>query len=214
MKVISGKTLKDLNDSEIKRILGAYRKVEIDLGTGDGRYVYKNANENIETLFIGVEPIQKQVENYSRKSQKEKLSNAMFVLGSIEYFPEELIGTADKLTVILPWGSLLQSITNPNYEKTPLISTILKSGGICEIVLGYSQEHEPTETERLDLQNLSEEYLKSAVIPIFEKNKLHLTEIKSLNKNDLKLIETTWSKKLSYGKDRPLYLLKFKKMLN
>lgn len=214
MKVITGKSIKDLDKNEIENILKVYKKVEIDLGTGDGRYVYKNAKVNHETLFIGIEPIQKQLENYSRKSQKENISNALYILGSIEYFPEELIGIADKLTIILPWGSLLQSITNPNYEKTSLISSILKSNGVCEIILGYSQEHEPTETERLELQNLSEDYLKSTVIPMFGKNNLHLTEIKSLGKSDLKSIESTWSKKLSFGNDRPLYQLKFRKMLN
>ncbi|EKD95337.1 MAG: 16S rRNA methylase [uncultured bacterium] len=214
MKVITGKSIKDVDKNEIENFLKVYKKVEIDLGTGDGRYVYKNAKENSDTLFIGIEPIQKQLENYSRKSQKENITNALYILGSIEFFPEELIGTADKLTIILPWGSLLQSITNPNYEKTALISNILKNKGICEIVLGYSKEHEPNETERLELQNLSVEYLKSTVISMFKKNNLYLTEITSLGKGDLKSIESTWSKKLSFGKNRPLYQLKFKKMLN
>ncbi|EKD95637.1 MAG: 16S rRNA methylase [uncultured bacterium] len=214
MKVVTGKSIKEVDKNELVNILNAYKKVEVDLGTGDGRYVYKNAKENSGTLFIGIEPIQKQLENYSRKSQKENITNAIYILGSVEYFPDELLGTADKLTIILPWGSLLQSITNPNYEKNSLISNILKSNGICEIVLGYSQEYEPNETERLELENLSVEYLKSTVIPIFEKNNLHLTEFGSLGKKDLKPIESTWSKKLSFGKNRPLYQLKFKKMLN
>ena len=214
MKIVIGKALKELDRNEIKNLLKTFEKVEIDLGTGDGRYIYKKAKTNKDTLFIGIEPIQKQPEEYSRKAQKEKISNAVYVLGSIEFFPEELIGKADKLTIILPWGSLLQSLTNPNNEKTPLISNILKNNGTLEVVLGYSQELEPTETRRLELQDLSEDFLRKTIVPTFEKSNLRLTELKSLDKSCLKKIESTWSKKLSYGKDRPLYLLKFKKMLN
>ena len=106
-----------------------YKEVVVDLGTGDGRFVFSYARENPNSFVIGVDPSHKQMSIYSKKVNKEKLENAIFVVGSVEKLPEMLNKTADRVFVNFPWGSLLGGIANAESDIVKNISGLLKKGG-------------------------------------------------------------------------------------
>lgn len=86
MKAVRGNNLETLS-FPLKQVLKDFESVNVDIGTGDGRYVYKKASENPRKYYIGVDPSQKQLSVYSKKAVKNKLNNCMFVIGSIEVIP-------------------------------------------------------------------------------------------------------------------------------
>ncbi|MBP7928292.1 class I SAM-dependent methyltransferase, partial [Patescibacteria group bacterium] len=180
------------------------------LGTGDGRFVFTQAKNNPNNLHIGVDPSAKQLEVYSKKANKERLENVLFGIGSIEHMPQELNGLVDELYIILPWGTLLEAIVKVN-ENAKKIPYVLKKGGKLKIILGYTRDTEPSETKRLNLQELTPKYIDEIVIKGFENLNLTSTNIRELTKKDLQKFESTWSKKLAFGKERPIYLLSFTK---
>ena len=210
MKVIKGNKELDIDKKDLENILSKYKKVVIDIGTGDGRFVYKKALENKNVFYIGIDPSAKQLNKFSKKAVRKKLNNILFVIGSIELLPYELKNTADKIYVIFPWGSLLKSVTRVNSSTLLDIKSLLKLKGEIEIVFGYDKTLEPSETERLDLPPLTKDYLKNILIPAFEKNNFQLKEIKEIETQDMKNIQSTWAKKLSFTKSRLVYRLIFK----
>lgn len=185
-----------------------YDKTIIDLGTGDGRFVFKSALANPNNLYIGVDPSEKQLQIYSKKINKHKLINAKLLIGSIENPPKELKQMADVLYIFLPWGTLLQHIVNPTKESVKKIAYFLKKTATIEILLGYNLETEPGESLRLGLPELNKSYLLNVIIKEFEQNGFKLISLEKIEKTQLSSIETTWGKKLSFGKDRPLFLIK------
>ena len=108
VKTILGNNTQNLNTQEIKKLALKFDRVHIDLGTGDGRYVFKSAQQNLKTFYIGLEPSEKQLRVYSKKALRSKLKNCIFVVGSVERYPAELHGLATTVTIYLPWGSLLK----------------------------------------------------------------------------------------------------------
>lgn len=188
-----------------------YKQVEIDLGTGDGRYVFKNAIKNPNTFYLGIDPSHKQLEIYKKKANRKKIENVEFLVGSLENLPTEYQNKADVVTSILPWGSLLQTLAEPNVENLKKITNLLKPQGILKVVLGYAQETEPTETTRLTLENITEPYIRKTLIPKYQQAKLSPLRITPLTKIELKNIQSTWAKKLAFGKDRPMFYLEFQK---
>lgn len=70
---------------------------------------------------------------------------------------------------------------------------------------------EPSETERLNLPKIENE---SDVLKAFStfKKMFEVVEMKRLLKGDLDKIETTWAKKLKFGKDRFIYKIVLKKI--
>ena len=188
-----------------------YERIELDLGTGDGRFVYKKALKNPETFYIGIDPSHKQLKIYSKKAVRKKLENVLFLRGSAESLPKNLNSFVSTLYIILPWGSLLQYIATPNTQILKNIIDLLKHKGILEIIFGYVQEREPTETARLGLGILDSVYIENILIPKYGELDLVLEKSNTLTKKELREFESTWSKKLGFGKERPLFHLKFRK---
>lgn len=205
MIIIKGSKKEEFTKLDLTNLINEFDAVYIDLGTGDGRFTYKNALKAPKALYIGIDPSQKQLEIYAKKASKDKLTNALFVLGSVELLPPELFRTANKVFINFPWGTLLQSVIKPTDNLTN-IGKLLKSGGEIEIILGYSQETEPTEYERLQLTKIDSTELNSN----FFGSSWKLLETTKLEKENLKSLESTWSKKLAYGKDRPLFILRMR----
>jgi len=209
MRVIKGNKVSEINKNDLENILFKYQKVVIDIGTGDGRFVYKKALENKDVFYIGIDPSQKQLKTFSKKGVRKKLKNILFIIGSIELLPPELKNTADKIYIIFPWGSLLKSVTKPNSKILTNIKSLLKNGGEIEIVFGYDETLEPIETERLDLPSFTRDYLENILIPEFKRSGFELKYIKEIKAEEMKNLESTWAKKLSFTKDRSVYRLIF-----
>ena len=67
MKIIKGKKILEITDLEFENIIKNFQKVYLDIGTGDGKFVYKNALEEKYILWVGLDPSQKQLEIFSKK---------------------------------------------------------------------------------------------------------------------------------------------------
>jgi len=50
MIVITGDKKNEINESSFKDVCAKHNKIILDLGTGDGRFVYKNALKNKDNL--------------------------------------------------------------------------------------------------------------------------------------------------------------------
>ncbi len=214
MKIVKGNKTIELNSAEFKSFIAEFPYIHIDLGTGDGRFVYENALKDRAGLYIGIDPAEKQLKEYSIKAVKKKLENALFVVASVELLPKEFGSVADKVSIILPWGSLLEKIANPEEVWARNITDMLKPDGELELLFGYAPNLEPSEVERLNLPFLSLELVKDQIIPSFTRlGGMKLQEFRELLKEQLKSYPTSWAKKLTYGRDRVIYSLLFKRSL-
>jgi len=189
VKIVVGNKQKEIN-----ALPPEFKRVEIDLGTGDGKFVYKKALENPETLFIGIDPSAKQLQIYSKKANRKKLENILFVIGSIEILPKELENSADKLYIILPWGSLLNNVVKPSKDTVKTLSDLLKENGEIEIIFAY----DPSFDVRSDLPKIDDNYVRSTIIPVFN-------EIGSCTLEEPRITDSTWAKKLKFRKERKIF---------
>ena len=86
----------------------------MDVGTGDGLFVYKSAQRDPRTFYIGIDanrrPLEKISEKIHRRPDKGGLSNVLYVQASVEDLPAELDAIAAEVFVQFPWGSLLRGV--------------------------------------------------------------------------------------------------------
>lgn len=211
MRTIEGNKTKKINKNDLLSKLENFNKVEIDIGTGDGRYIHKNASKNEGTFYIGLDPSEPQLKIYSKKSVREKLQNILYVVGSIEMLPEELLGIADSVVINFPWGSLLGGIAKADELIVSNISKMLKEEGTLRITFGYSEDAEPSETERLSLDDMNLETIERNVVRAFEEAGMELKFIEQLEKEEIFEIESSWAKRLKFGQEREIYQLLFVK---
>lgn len=211
MRIVVGNKIEEIDKQKFQETTSNYSSIEIDLGTGDGRFVYKNALLRKGALFIGIDPSEKQLEIYSKKAVKENVQNSIYVVASFEMLPSELKGTADKVYINLPWGTLLENIVVPTKGGLDKLLELLKEKGELEIILGYAQELEPSETKRLNLPPIHLGLINDIIVPAFEERGFHAKEFYEMTKKQLVDVETTWAKKLRFGRDRRIYKIVFSK---
>ena len=210
MRVLSGKKHCSLNIEQFRTQINAYHTVHVDVGTGCGRFILNSAKKDNRTFYIGIDLCAENMYESATKAvkvmKKQSRGNIMFVVSSIENPPYELVGIADSITVILPWGSLRDGLVKGVHGVINNLRLLGKDGSSLQIIIGYSNDRESYEIYTHSLPVLSMEYLESLKQLYYEKRIL-INNIKVIGNNDLKMIDSGWAKRLAYGVKREIFCL-------
>ena len=180
----------------------------MDLGTGDGRFVYQCAREHPDRFYIGVDAQAKALEKISekihRKPAKGGLPNVLFVQAAVENLPSELDGVADEVHVHFPWGSLLCTVATGDEAVLRGLRRICAPGAWLEIIIGLDPERDRAEIERLELPPLSEEFLKNVLVPRYQAAGFKVVEHGLISASEWPQLHTSWAQRLRGNAGRSL----------
>ena len=173
----------------------------LDIGTGDGRFVYESAKANPTKFFIGIDPNTKPLEKISmkvtRKSAKGGLPNILFIRAVIEDLPTELDNTADEIHIHFPWGSLLGAVAVGDESVLRGLHRISAPGCLLQVVIGFDPKRDRRELERLGLADFSLDYMRKALPSRYAASGLKIKEAGVMQKADWKRLQTSWARRLS-----------------
>jgi hypothetical protein len=139
--------------------------VHIDLGAGDGGYVSARARREPGTLFIGVEPDHASLIEASRTAMRRASpgeSNLIFVLGAWQDLPGQLAGLASSVSVLFPWGSLLQAVATADNGFVQALQATAAPAADIEFVTAIQPDADAGELRRLGLGPFSPAALADA----------------------------------------------------
>lgn len=178
----------------------------MDIGTGDGRFVYQAARLNPNKFYIGIDanakPLEKLSMKATRKPAKGGLPNVLFIQAAVENLPEELNETADELHIHFPWGSLLKSVVCGDEAILASLRRLCAPEGLLEIIIGIDETRDKSEIERLELPPISLEYLKDVLIPKYQSAGFEFREKGVLDTSEWSCLETSWARKLQGSENR------------
>jgi 16S rRNA (adenine(1408)-N(1))-methyltransferase len=211
MRVMKGKGLMEMDLPAFAELVSRYDDITLDIGTGDGKFVYKRAQSLPKTFFIGLDSSPANLQEYStkilRSPQKGGLPNVLYVIANVEQLPYELDHTADTIFVHFPWGSLLKSIVVGDELTLNNIARAGKPGATLEILVNYNVFFDPIPLEILELPDMNIEYIDDILVPLYAQASITILERSYIGKDEMKELPTTWSKRLAYGrKPRTVYL--------
>ncbi len=210
IKILVNKKIIEYN--ELNNIVNKFKHIYVDLGTGNGKFIYDLAKNNPDKLYIGVEPTASNLYDYSKKVSKNKIENLIFIITSIENMGDELNGLADKVYINFPWGSLLEATVKDMPVLLNKISRLGKVDAEFIFIFAYNNIHEPVEIEKRQLPELSSNYLLSELKEIYKKANLSILSCTNLEPHEIKNFGTLWAKKLFLGKSRDVYRIISKKI--
>lgn len=198
METIRGRQSREINVSELEEILAGYENVSLDLGTGDGRFICKSAEQNKRTFFVGVDSCRENLHVYSRKS----LPNALFVIANAQSLPHELTRLVSHININFPWGSLIEGLLADDAcllnglgcVTRPCATMSLHLNADALASAGWDLDSGANQIE--DVLNASGWTTRSRTC---------------LNAGDLRDIPTTWAKRLAFGRDPRAIRLMFQK---
>ncbi len=198
METIRGKQSRDINATELQQLLAGYKNISLDLGTGDGRFVGKSAEQNKKTFFIGVDSCRENLHVYSRK----KLPNALFVIANAQSLPRELSGLASPVSINFPWGSLLEGL---------LKSDACLLNGLARVTRPCATMSLHLNADALTSAGCELESGANQIECVLEHVGWRIKSRSCLNADDLCQISTSWAKRLAFGRDPRAIRLRFEK---
>ena len=186
----------------------------VDIGTGDGRFVYRSAEKDPDRFYIGIDanpkPLRKISTKAERKLGKDGEPNVMFVQAAIEDLPEELDGVADEVHIHFPWGSLLRAVLAPDPSVLKSIRKLCAPSAIVEIVAGLDDERDRSELARTGIDGTRPDQILSRLVPAYEEHGFSCIEARTMTPSQCREIETTWARKLNRSAGREFFFVLFR----
>ena len=183
--------------------------VIIDIGTGDGRFVYQSARRNPNKFYIGIDPntrpLEKVSEKIHRKPAKGGAPNVLFIQSAVEDLPAELDGVADEVHVHFPWGSLLRAVATGDPAVLKNLRRICATGALLEVVIGIDPVRDQTEIARLGLTPLSLDFIDNVLAPNYTAAGFEIFERGILTPSQT--LDTSWAKRLQGNEQRQITYL-------
>jgi 16S rRNA (adenine(1408)-N(1))-methyltransferase len=174
--------------------------VHLDIGSGDGRGPYRWALREPERLFIASDAnpdaLLETAWKAGRKSSRGGVSNLLCVAEPLDVLAPALGVIADRVSVILPWGSLLETVAIPRQESLRNLAMLCLPHATIEIVLSYDERN----AERLD-----EQHVVKTLPRLYQQAGLRITGVEKLRNDDLRKYETTWARRLAFGRSRDIW---------
>jgi 16S rRNA (adenine(1408)-N(1))-methyltransferase len=210
MWIVKGSNTLPLERDALVMAAAGYASCLLDVGTGDGRFVYRYAREHPETFGIGLDPVREALREISAKTAKKParggLSNALFVMGSVEDLPGPLTGLADLLTINYPWGSLLRALVVPELEILEGLIAVMKPLARVSILFNYSVFEDPEYVARLELPQLSLSRVETELVPTYEERGLAIEDVRLFADAEVPH-RTSWGQHLVKGSKRKTLLI-------
>jgi 16S rRNA (adenine(1408)-N(1))-methyltransferase len=183
--------------------------VIIDLGCGDGRAVLATAAAEPGSLIIGIDAAPAAMAESSRRAarsaKKGGLSNAVFLAAGAGALDGVLDASADLVTVLFPWGSLLEGVLGLDRIIADVIARLVKPGGRLLLLLSI--------TPRDGVPGLAcfDELALAEVAGRWRGRGFELCDARLASMTELRASGSTWARRLAAGQDRQAWRLEFAK---
>ena len=188
MEIIRGKASLDLDLTELKERLTNYKRITLDLGTGDGKFAFCHADKFPGHFVVGVDSCRENLHEYSRA----KLPNLLYIIASAQNLPQELNGLISNITINFPWGSLLESLLIGDSKLMSGLASISRSVTTVEIRLNGGALTEVGWDLEAGAKQIYSNLLQAGWqvnIPVL------------MNTNALRSFPSTWAKRIAFGRD-------------
>lgn len=204
MKQVLNRQVAPLARGDLEARLAPYVRCLVDVGTGDGRFVYRYAAEHPETFCIGIDPVAEAMRETSAKAEKKParggLPNVLYLMDAVEALPGELTGVADLVTVNYPWGSLLGAWAAPVPVLLRNLAALGKPGAEWLVLFNATVFEDADYCARLGFPPVDRARIEGELAPVYAAAGLPVTEIAELS--GAAGHRTSWGQRLVLGSDR------------
>ena len=201
LRVLSNKDVVKYNTYDIIKLSTKFKFINVDIGTGDAKFVYRLAKKNPQGLFIGIDSNVEGMCEVSAKANKKiskgglEHNNLLLIASNVQEIPEDFINLANQVTINYPWGSLLKIVTDPDVQNLKKIFRIGKNSANIKLALNKYIYKDKALIKRENLCDLTDQKLDT-LKDIYKQ----IGAISVLYKyNTKEPLDSTWGKQLFFG---------------
>jgi 16S rRNA (adenine(1408)-N(1))-methyltransferase len=195
VECVRGKTSVEICADHLAAGVACYDDVLVDIGTGDGRYVLHVARTRPDWFALGVDACRDNLRKASRKAPP----NALYVIANALALPGELDGTASRVTINFPWGSLLAGLLDGEPRLLEGLRAVARAGATLEVRLNAGALAEAGHAPESGGERVRRALREGG---------FDVGDPLRLGARELRRCHTTWAKRLAYGRDPRAVFLK------
>ncbi len=155
VEVVRGKHVIQVDGEELRGQANRLDRVVVDLGAGDGRWIYRLARGHPAWLCIGIDANAQRLRDVSfragRKPGRGGTGNVWYLRAAVETLPGTLCSLADEIHIHFPWGSLLQATLRPDPLVLRRIAQIGRPGATLTVQINTTILDDPRVCSRFAL---------------------------------------------------------------
>ena len=122
------------DDELLDRLAGADRAVA-DLGCGDGKRALRLATADPAAVVVGVDAEMTRLDRTLATARRRRLSNLFFLAWSLDRPQPAFAGTFATVSVIMPWGSLLDGVLGADQQVLGNVLALGSEGAQLDVVI-------------------------------------------------------------------------------
>ena len=207
MRHVVGRFINELDGERLRAKAAQWPRTVIDVGTGGGTALVRRARREPDTFFIGVDAAAERMREASHRAARPQdrggAYNINFVAAAADDLPGPLADTADEVTVVLPWGSLLQGVLSADEAMVRRLVGLLRDGGRLELLLSVEESDLVVGSPAVDEQRARQ------LAADYEGLGLASEEIRLADGSDIDRLGSSWGRRLGIPERRQAWILRF-----
>jgi hypothetical protein len=141
----------------------------------------------------------------SQSAARAGVDNLVYVRAAVEELPAELAGVADRVTIVLPWGSLLAAVARPDVAILDRIRRICAPGATVTVLLSVDTLRDAAEARRLGLPVLDDAHVDGPLRAGYADAGFALSSVQAMDTEQLLAgWPSTWARRLRHGRPRTM----------
>ena len=140
----------------------------------------------------------------ARSTARGELPNTLFIAAAAEEMPGPLAGTADSITIALPWSSLLRAVLDPGSAAFTRISATAKPCAQIEVLVSSTGRDAASEGLLLDesfAASLAKRYAAAGV---------RVKEYRPASAADVVRVSSGWGQRLGVPERRQAWIYRLR----
>jgi len=209
MRLVVGRQQMQLDGAALRQRAAEFEHVLVDVGTGVGNALLRRARREPGTFFIGVDAAADNLREASDRAHRQParggVGNLAFVAAAANDLPGDLAGIADEVTIVLPWGSLLQVVLLADAVFLAKVSAVLKPVGRLELLVSVAESD--VGAGKIDF----DEGKARALAAEYGRLGLKAEEVRLADVADVERLGSSWGRRLAIPRRRQAWILRFVK---
>jgi 16S rRNA (adenine(1408)-N(1))-methyltransferase len=203
MRVVAGRKLVDMDVDAFDQLANRYERVVIDVGTGDGLFVYRMAAQDPNTLYVGCDPVADNMVEVSQRSRRNParggVDNLLLVVAAVEQPPDELRGRAAQVHCVLPWGRLMAGLVTGDAEVLRGVRALAEVDAPVLVYLNVGVWDRDTPLHVQDLPEVTPDHIEQVLAPAFAHAGIRLVCHRDASPDEIGELRSTWARRLTHA---------------
>jgi 16S rRNA (adenine(1408)-N(1))-methyltransferase len=207
---ILGKKSQPISHYAIASRRAPYEHCIIEIGAGDGKGSLRLARSQSQSFVIALDSnpdaLRKTSSTAAKKTEKGGVRNLLCLYGNIRDCWKDLQAIANEITIILPWGDLLEGIAERDDVLLNAISGIAQVNCrlVCVINGEIWKENLPSRLGHLG--EIAPEFFTSYKSQ-FEASQISFYESHLMSDEEISNLQTTWTAKLMSSREHADFIM-------